>query len=212
MAMRTPRPGLSSGPEFAAHTQKSAAAPPNSGRKMPDKSRRNPSGLWAVTGSVPVLGNRRPLVSERARGTGSCLGPGLLSLMACSFHRLGPALRRRPNCCVRCQQPAYLLKAGLVTPVFFGEAGVPLGLAELAPNPRTVTWFPFPPGATLLTCNCVTGARSSAGVFYPLQERMHAWSDESPRQVPGNLVDDLSRHTARKQRDDITALLVRRAA
>ncbi len=109
--------------------------------------------------------------------------------------------------------PPYLLEAGTVAPVLLGDPGVPLGLADLAPKPRTVVWFPFLPGATLFACSDgVTEARSITGAFYPLEERLRAWAGGSPWEVAGNLVSDLSRHSAGQQRDDITALVVRRAA
>jgi serine phosphatase RsbU (regulator of sigma subunit) len=89
---------------------------------------------------------------------------------------------------------------------------VPLGLADLAPKPRTVAWFPFPRGATLLACSDgVTETRDITGAFYPLEERLRAWADVSPWEVAGNLVEDLRRYCAGEQRDDITALVVRRA-
>jgi serine phosphatase RsbU (regulator of sigma subunit) len=107
--------------------------------------------------------------------------------------------------------PPYLLKAGPVAPVQLGDPGVPLGLADLSAKPRTVVWFPFPPGATLISCSDgVTEARSTAGAFYPLEERLGVWGDISPWEVAGHLAEDLSRHTAGKHKDDITALVVRR--
>lgn len=113
---------------------------------------------------------------------------------------------------VNCGHPTpYMLDAGPVAPVPLGDPGVPLGLADLAPEPRIVAWFPFPPGATLISCSDgVTEARSSSGTFYPLEERLRAWAGISPWELAGNLVDDLNRHTAGEHRDDITALVVRR--
>ncbi|WP_371799067.1 serine/threonine-protein phosphatase [Streptomyces sp. NBC_01707] len=108
--------------------------------------------------------------------------------------------------------PPYVLNEGPVTPVLLGDPGVPLGLADLALEPRTVVWFPFPLGATLLACSDgVTQARSSTGAFYPLEERLQGWTDVSPWEVVDCLANDLSRHSERKQRDDITALVVRRS-
>ncbi|UTP28066.1 PP2C family protein-serine/threonine phosphatase [Streptomyces rapamycinicus] len=81
--------------------------------------------------------------------------------------------------------PPYLLEAGPVAPVLFGDPGVPLGLADLTPKPRTVVWFPFPAGATLLACSDgVTEARSITGVFYPLEERLRAWGVALPGTSP----------------------------
>ncbi|MFJ4821606.1 PP2C family protein-serine/threonine phosphatase [Streptomyces sp. NPDC088801] len=109
--------------------------------------------------------------------------------------------------------PPYLLNTGAVTSIRLGDPGVPLGLADLAPKPRTVEWFPFPAGATLVACSDgVTEARSISGAFYPLEERLRAWADVSPWEVADNLVKDLSQHTAGEQRDDITALVVRRTS
>ncbi|WP_141747195.1 PP2C family protein-serine/threonine phosphatase [Streptomyces agglomeratus] len=108
--------------------------------------------------------------------------------------------------------PPYLLNAGPVAPVQLGDPGVPLGLADLTPNPRTVAWFPFPPGATLISCSDgVTEARGITGAFYPLEERLGAWADISPWEVADHLAEDVIRHTAGKHRDDITALVVRRS-
>lgn len=107
--------------------------------------------------------------------------------------------------------PPYLLKAGPFAPVQLGDPGVPLGLADLSAKPRTVAWFPFPPGATLISCSDgVTEARSTTGAFYPLEERLGAWADISPWAVADHLTEDLSRHTAGTHKDDITALVVRR--
>ncbi|WP_371589163.1 PP2C family protein-serine/threonine phosphatase [Streptomyces virginiae] len=107
--------------------------------------------------------------------------------------------------------PLYLLKAGPAAPVQLGDPGVPLGLADLSAKPRTVAWFPFPPGTTLLSCSDgVTEARSVTGAFYPLEERLGAWADTSPWEIAGRLTEDLSRHTAGNYHDDITALVVRR--
>ncbi|MFH8737687.1 PP2C family protein-serine/threonine phosphatase [Streptomyces sp. NPDC017964] len=107
--------------------------------------------------------------------------------------------------------PPYLLKGGPVTAVQLGDPGVPLGLADLSAEPRTVAWFPFPPGATLISCSDgVTEARNTTGAFYPLAERLGAWAGISPWEVADHLIEDLSRHTAGQHRDDITALVVRR--
>jgi serine phosphatase RsbU (regulator of sigma subunit) len=107
--------------------------------------------------------------------------------------------------------PLYLLDGGPVTTAPPGDPGVPLGLADLAAEPRTVSWFAFPTGATLLLCSDgVTEARDSAGGFYPLEERLRAWTDVSPWDMARDLADDLRRHTGGIQRDDITALVVRR--
>ncbi|MFF1274131.1 SpoIIE family protein phosphatase [Streptomyces marokkonensis] len=79
------------------------------------------------------------------------------------------------------------------------------------PRPRTVSWFPFPAGATLISCSDgVTEARGVTGAPYPLEERLADWTDISPWEVADHLTEDVGRHTAGEHRDDIAALVVRR--
>lgn len=107
--------------------------------------------------------------------------------------------------------PPYLMDAGFLTIAFTAEPGVPLGLAELSEEPRTVEWFAFPHGATLLLCSDgVTETRDAAGEFYPIEERLRGWADVSPWKVAHKLTADLRRYTDGEQRDDITALVVRK--
>ncbi|WP_329111873.1 PP2C family protein-serine/threonine phosphatase [Streptomyces sp. NBC_01353] len=77
--------------------------------------------------------------------------------------------------------PPYLLKAAPVAPVPLGDPGVPLGVADLSAEPRTVAWFPFPPGATLISCSDgVTEARDATGAFHPLAERLGGLGEHLP--------------------------------
>ncbi|MDX3866504.1 SpoIIE family protein phosphatase [Streptomyces scabiei] len=88
---------------------------------------------------------------------------------------------------------------------------MPLGLAELSEEPSTVEWFAFPHGATLLLCSDgVTETRDAAGEFHPIEERPQGWADVSPWKVAHKLTADLRRYTEGEQRDDITALVVRK--
>ncbi|MFD7867939.1 PP2C family protein-serine/threonine phosphatase [Streptomyces sp. NPDC057682] len=106
----------------------------------------------------------------------------------------------------------YLLHEGTVTAVGEGEEHVPLGLASLVDEPRTVAWFDFPAGATLLLCtDGLTEARSPAGDFYPLEERLGGRDDITAGRLVGSLVDDMRAFTRGEQQDDLAVLAVRRA-
>ncbi|MFJ3139277.1 PP2C family protein-serine/threonine phosphatase [Streptomyces sp. NPDC102359] len=107
--------------------------------------------------------------------------------------------------------PPHLLGSGPVAPVELGDPGVPLGLADLSPLPRTVSWFPFPTGATLLSCSDgVTEARGVTGDPYPLEGRLEEWTAVSSWEVADRLAEDVGRYTAGEHRDDIAVLMVRR--
>ena len=108
--------------------------------------------------------------------------------------------------------PPYLLDAGGVSAVGVGEEHVPLGLANLVVEPRTVAWFAFPAGATLLLCtDGLTEARSPDGVFYPLEARLAGRTDITADRLTTELVDDARAFTAGTQQDDLAVLAVRRS-
>ncbi|WP_405392100.1 serine/threonine-protein phosphatase [Streptomyces sp. NBC_01102] len=108
--------------------------------------------------------------------------------------------------------PFYLLQDGAVTVVGAGNEHVPLGLANLVDEPRTVDWFAFPGGATLLLCtDGLTEARSPEGVFYPLETRLSGRVDITAGRLIGSLVADTSDFTAGTQQDDLAILAVRRS-
>ncbi|MCX4767646.1 serine/threonine-protein phosphatase [Streptomyces sp. NBC_01275] len=101
--------------------------------------------------------------------------------------------------------------AGHAGPVLHDEPCVPLGLDDLAPRPRTVEWFSFPHGGTLLLCtDGVTEARSPSGDMYPLEERAQAWGEVLPRDVPATVYRELRRHTAGTPSDDTALMVLRR--
>ncbi|WP_326661445.1 PP2C family protein-serine/threonine phosphatase [Streptomyces sp. NBC_00385] len=108
--------------------------------------------------------------------------------------------------------PPYLLHEGAVTVVGEGDEHVPLGLASLVDAPRTVAWFPFPAGSTLLLCtDGLTEARSREGDFYPLEARLGGRVDITAGRLIASLVDDVRDFTAGVQQDDLAVLAVRRA-
>ncbi|GKQ36174.1 PP2C family protein-serine/threonine phosphatase [Streptomyces sp. A012304] len=113
---------------------------------------------------------------------------------------------------INCGHVAPLLLHGDTTgPVLRREPCVPLGLDALAPEPRTVEWFAFPHGSTLLLCtDGVTEARDPSGAFYPLEERASAWSDVLAGDVPAAVYRDLRRHAAGTPGDDTALMVLRR--
>ncbi|WP_030901952.1 PP2C family protein-serine/threonine phosphatase [Streptomyces sp. NRRL F-5126] len=108
--------------------------------------------------------------------------------------------------------PPSLLHAGAVSAVGAEEEHVPLGLANLVDEPRTVAWFAFPAGATLLLCtDGLTEARSPEGAFYPLEARLAGRDDITAGRLTGSLVDDARAFTAGVQQDDLAVLAIRRS-
>ena len=108
--------------------------------------------------------------------------------------------------------PPYLLFEGGVTAVGEDSAHTPLGLADLAEDPRTVSWFPFPAGATLLLCtDGLTEARAPGGEFYPLETRLAQSGDITAGSLTHALADDVRAFTGGAQQDDLAVLAVRRS-
>ncbi|MFE2107313.1 PP2C family protein-serine/threonine phosphatase [Kitasatospora sp. NPDC059463] len=104
----------------------------------------------------------------------------------------------------------YLLVGGRVEAVPLA-AGVPLGLADLAGEVRTVQWFDLPrDGTLLLLTDGVTEAADRDGVFYPVERRLLALGDRTPDQLPEALDEDVHRHSRGRRRDDLTILVLRR--
>ncbi|HEY3868315.1 MAG TPA: PP2C family protein-serine/threonine phosphatase [Actinocrinis sp.] len=114
---------------------------------------------------------------------------------------------------VDCGHPApYLLADSAASLVALGEAGPPLGLASLAPLPRIVSWFPFPPRATLLLCtDGLIEARSPDGAFFPLAERLSAGASLAPEDLARSLRQQSLAFAQGMQQDDTAILILRRA-
>ncbi|MFC9330420.1 PP2C family protein-serine/threonine phosphatase [Kitasatospora sp. NPDC057015] len=105
----------------------------------------------------------------------------------------------------------YLLDVDGSRPVPIPDTAVPLGLAALADDPRTVGWFDLPERTTLLLyTDGVTEARDPDGRFYPLDARLPALAPLPPAELLAALRADIDRFTAGARRDDIAALTVRR--
>jgi serine phosphatase RsbU (regulator of sigma subunit) len=107
--------------------------------------------------------------------------------------------------------PPFLLERDRPGRILLGDASVPLGLASLSPEPRTVTWFDFPYGSTLLLCtDGVTEARDPSGAFYPLDKRVAAWGDMAPSEIAPAVHKELQQHTHGRPADDTALLVLRR--
>jgi serine phosphatase RsbU (regulator of sigma subunit) len=109
---------------------------------------------------------------------------------------------------VSCGHPAPLLvRANAATEVVV-QSSPPLGLGDLARHERYVATVPFDVGDRLLLfTDGITEARDSNGLFYPLIERVRAWTGADPDRLIPLLTDDLDDHTGGQLGDD-AALLV----
>ncbi|MFE7278102.1 PP2C family protein-serine/threonine phosphatase [Streptomyces sp. NPDC057623] len=124
--------------------------------------------------------------------------------------------------CVDAEQEVQMVNCGHVAPLLVHDGrattldlgtGVPLGLADLADEPNTVSWFTFPFGATvLLTTDGLTETRANDGTFYPLEERVAENIGLSPTELPQALHNDARVFAGDSARhDDIAVLTVRRS-
>lgn len=112
--------------------------------------------------------------------------------------------------------PPLLLRDGRVRPLGATLPALPIGLGSLAahagPTGYRVDTFPFEDGDLLLLyTDGVTEARDTAGLFYPLAERVAAWTGEAPHRLLRRLHADLLAHTGGRLGDDAAAIAVRRA-
>lgn len=93
------------------------------------------------------------------------------------------------------------------------NAGVPLGLAGLAAEPKTVDRFAFPAESTLLlTTDGLTEARAQDGTFYPLDERLKTHLGLTTTDLPQALYADARAFAGSDGlHDDVALLTVRRS-
>ncbi|MFE6868968.1 SpoIIE family protein phosphatase [Kitasatospora sp. NPDC057692] len=104
----------------------------------------------------------------------------------------------------------YLLADGAAEAVPLAP-GVPLGLADLAGEVRTVQWFDLPADGTLvLLTDGVTEAQDGTGAFYPVEQRLRALGDRTPDRLPEAVDEDVLRYSRGRRRDDLTVLALRR--
>ncbi|MEV8326990.1 PP2C family protein-serine/threonine phosphatase [Kitasatospora sp. NPDC056731] len=105
----------------------------------------------------------------------------------------------------------YLLHGGRVEAVPL-PAGVPLGLAELTDEVRTVRWFALPEdGVLVLLTDGITEAQDATGAFYPVERGLAALAAAPAALLPEALDREARRWSGGRSRDDVTALSLRRA-
>ncbi|MFF9344575.1 PP2C family protein-serine/threonine phosphatase [Streptomyces sp. NPDC014773] len=109
-----------------------------------------------------------------------------------------------------CGHPAPVVQRdGAVETVEFSAPSVPVHLPVPVDAPFTVEEVPFGPGDRLLMfTDGVSETRDARGDFYPLEQRLGAWSDEPADRIPGLLREDLDRFGVHGLEDDTTALLL----
>ncbi|WP_060177549.1 PP2C family protein-serine/threonine phosphatase [Streptomyces sp. IMTB 1903] len=104
--------------------------------------------------------------------------------------------------------PLLLLRGGGAVGLDVARPAPPLGLAGLVAGAVTAQTFPFGPGDVLLLyTDGVLEARDRAGTFYPLVERVPAWTGMRPQALLDHLCEDLLAHAAGNTLDDDAAMV-----
>lgn len=113
---------------------------------------------------------------------------------------------------VSCGHPAPLRLHGTAASALeVPEPAPPLGLGWLSANSYVPATFPFDQDDRLLLyTDGVTETRDRKGVFYPLAERVTAWSDDAPAELVQAITDDLLAYAAAPLKDDMALVVVRR--
>jgi serine phosphatase RsbU (regulator of sigma subunit) len=107
--------------------------------------------------------------------------------------------------------PPLLLRQGTVTSLYVPQPIPPLGLGTLADTPDRPATFPFGYGDVLLFyTDGVTEARDGQGTFYPLAERVAAWTTDAPALILGKIIEDLHAHVSDGLNDDLAMIAVQR--
>lgn len=107
--------------------------------------------------------------------------------------------------------PPMLLSGGLARPAEPLEAGLPLGLARLAPGERKEHTVPFGPGDRMLFyTDGISEARDKSGAFYPLGRCEALLGGPDPDAALDRLYDDVLGHVGGRLHDDSAALFVAR--
>ncbi|MFD3440486.1 PP2C family protein-serine/threonine phosphatase [Streptomyces sp. NPDC058685] len=107
--------------------------------------------------------------------------------------------------------PPLLVDRGTVTSVESTALLPPIGLADLNGQELHVQRVDFPAGATiLLYTDGVIEARNTAGVFYPLADRMRSWVHLAPDELLMAVHDDLRRYVGTRFTDDVAMVAISR--
>ncbi|MEV7543573.1 PP2C family protein-serine/threonine phosphatase [Streptomyces sp. NPDC089915] len=107
--------------------------------------------------------------------------------------------------------PPILLRKGRVIPLETAGASPPLGLADVVPPEVTVETFPFGVGDVLLLyTDGVVEARDRSRAFYPLRERLAAWTGDDPPALLDHLRADLEAYAGGHLGDDVALVAVER--
>jgi hypothetical protein len=113
------------------------------------------------------------------------------------------------------------VNCGHLPPYVFGPEGVqalelegvsvPLGLADLVDEPRTVGWFPLGARETLLLfTDGLAESRARDGSFFPLEEHLAKLDGTAPAEIPAALWREARAFANGRQEDDIAVLALRR--
>jgi serine phosphatase RsbU (regulator of sigma subunit) len=113
---------------------------------------------------------------------------------------------------ISCGHPApLLLRRTGVTALTVPEPAPPVGLGWMSGNPCVPATFPFAQGDRLLLyTDGVTETRDRNGAFYPLAERVAAWTGQAPAGLVGKITDDLVAYAATPLDDDMALVVVQR--
>jgi serine phosphatase RsbU (regulator of sigma subunit) len=107
--------------------------------------------------------------------------------------------------------PLLLLRERRVTTLQARRPVPPLGLGELSECGYPVETFPLGAGDLLvLYTDGVIEARDPAGTFFPLADRILAWSGGDPESLVQHIRDDLLTHVRGELNDDAAVIVLER--